>query len=1006
MKSENNISVSFSLGKRLLAPALLTVGLFATPCEAAEPESEAISRAFEMRYYTSDSKADGITDFKGPTEYFDVEGRMQFLREYADYAKRFFNDPELDTLAVTEEQVADALAKLKPQPLPKVRREIPLTDWKFLGYKDGQQASERENLEAWQWIEGMAVKDGALVAKEDAINFTKTLEPALTWRMSLSWKIKVANSDDRVVFRLFERAIDNQMTEAAATGFDGDGNFFYVSDGEEKTMGSYQPGKFYHFKVEVDLDPNGRRYNVYVDDKLMADFVPLAGDAATINRLQVETSPGLVLDDVLGYAYEMTPAMKRTGMADIPFSTRVFMDEDFSVRPQPDGFETHAYDDADWSPVPYWPYAHGGERHKGEQLYLRSKVDVGQFQRALLRIETVRPSGKLFLNGKLVKQLGRAPEVLDVTDLLEPDGENLFALQIDPHRVRTDMRHTPSDRNTSWFAGMMDLVLTGDETIDDVFTYTKSIGDPATQALEITLASKEDFVGDLRVEFRPWYPEESDEIAAQVSFPVRIEGGQPKLLKKDIAIPAPQLWTTETPQLYKVSVILQDKNGKAVDDRVFTTGIRTISQEGGVFRINGKPEMLNGPLVFQYPYPLEKLSQWMFRPPPEWIAKQILMVKNQSGNTIRLSMHDSSVGGAQDRRFAEMGDQLGIMYLWQTVAWLRETDLRRLDLDTVAKCVREVRNHPSIVVWQPSNHPTNQKMAVLDETFQAIHAVDQSRLISPTAHLRWLAKGQEFERAGRYPWDQDATWPFWTHPLMARGTMEQTTGYANNWQNLRELPRTGPLKEVRPGYLESTTHAWFDYENEESIGQPNWQLYRGKPIYKIFSYERPYDKGTIGRMLELDEWQEHQAYQAFSAYEAYRKKRWLGYGGLNWCSLRSGPNSGTYMKPMIDYYNHAKLAYHTIGMAFQDVLAGSGNVDTVYGPGDEIPVLVMNLGGDRVVDLVVSARKTDGTQIDTKRYSDIELKQAQQVVKLPPWKPTIPENGHYIFEYRVLPADF
>ena len=139
------------------------------------------------------------------------------------------------------------------------------------------------------------------------------------------------------------------------------------------------------------------------------------------------------------------------------------------------------------------------------------------------------------------------------------------------------------------------------------------------------------------------------------------------------------------------------------------------------------------------------------------------------------------------------------------------------------------------------------------------------------------------------------------------------------------------------------THAWFDYESE-TTGQPNWCIQRGQPYRHLYSYEDYYDKGSIGRVLSFNEWQESQAWQALSAYESYRKKRWLDYDGMTWCPLRGGGNTATYMKPLVDYRNHAKLAYHALGMVFQDVLAGSRNVDLVYGPDDTVPVMVLNLG--------------------------------------------------------------
>ena len=70
--------------------------------------------------------------------------------------------------------------------------------------------------------------------------------------------------------------------------------------------------------------------------------------------------------------------------------------------------------------------------------------------------------------------------------------------------------------------------------------------------------------------------------------------------------------------------------------------------------------------------------------------------------------------------------------------------------------------------------------------------------------------------------------------------------------------------------------------------------------FKLYSYEMNYDVGSIGKKLDFDEWRESQAWQALSLYEAYRKKRWLGFDGMNWCPMRGGGNTATYLKPMLD----------------------------------------------------------------------------------------------------------
>jgi len=202
-------------------------------------------------------------------------------------------------------------------------------------------------------------------------------------------------------------------------------------------------------------------------------------------------------------------------------------------------------------------------------------------------------------------------------------------------------------------------------------------------------------------------------------------------------------------------------------------------------------------------------------------------------------------------------------------------------------------------------------------------------------------------------------------------------------------------------FLESRERAYFNFEHEESIGQPNWALVKGKPWYHLQSYEWGYDEGSIGRRLTTNEWRESQGWQAFSAYEAMRKQRILDYDGFSWCCLHGGANSGTYKKPIIDSYCRAKLAFYTNKMAFQRILAGSGDVDVVYGPDDVVAPVILNLGGSQTVDLSVIVRDMDKNIVDRKTYRDVELPGGRTVTNLPEFRPDFPKSGYYAVEYVV-----
>ncbi len=100
-----------------------------------------------------------------------------------------------------------------------------------------------------------------------------------------------------------------------------------------------------------------------------------------------------------------------------------------------------------------------------------------------------------------------------------------------------------------------------------------------------------------------------------------------------------------------------------MDDHLVTTGIRTMSQEGGTFLINNKAELLKAPLLFGNRAPLEKIAQRDKCPPIEYLVQEMMMIKQMSGNGIRMSVHDSKTDGVNDPRIAELADQLGLMLI-------------------------------------------------------------------------------------------------------------------------------------------------------------------------------------------------------------------------------------------------------------------------------------------------------------------------------------------------------
>lgn len=101
-------------------------------------------QTFEMRYFTSDVKANGETDFHGETEWMDTEQRVDFLNKYAEYASQYWGNPQLDKPLLTNEEVKDVVGNIKPQPLTNIRRTIRLSEWRAYGFHPDKMKNNKK----------------------------------------------------------------------------------------------------------------------------------------------------------------------------------------------------------------------------------------------------------------------------------------------------------------------------------------------------------------------------------------------------------------------------------------------------------------------------------------------------------------------------------------------------------------------------------------------------------------------------------------------------------------------------------------------------------------------------------------------------------------------------------------------------------------------------------------------------------------------------------------------
>lgn len=421
----------------ILIALLLTTSKFITA-----QNMKTLSHTFELRYVTNDTKANGETDFKGPTQYLTTEQRVEYLKTWSDYATNFFHDKEIDQKAVTEEEVDEVMKKLKPQPLPEVRKAVRLEEWKWAASKDSEDnalISPRQNLLA-------------ILRNNGHIDFK-----CQSWRFRLEADIE------------------------------GNGKIS-LNNGNDVACEYRNDGKHHHLVWEVDLQEDIRRYNLIIDNITAIDFKPLKTSDGGINRI-VLSGDSIKLDNIWGVGYTKTEDKNRLNQ---PMFAHTFIDITSKQQPNTTGWTSPTYDDSKWETCTL-PKNHGTERHEGENLLLRKWVALENIEKAYLEIESLFPSGELWINGKVVDVMKDSHKKwIDITKYLKPNTDNLFAIKIDAFKAnfKQMMHHCPTDPNIGWFAGRTTLHLTKATRISDLYVYTKDIkGKDAKVTAEVTVTN-------------------------------------------------------------------------------------------------------------------------------------------------------------------------------------------------------------------------------------------------------------------------------------------------------------------------------------------------------------------------------------------------------------------------------------------------------------------------------------------------------------------------------------
>ena len=203
----------------------------------------------------------------------------------------------------------------------------------------------------------------------------------------------------------------------------------------------------------------------------------------------------------------------------------------------------------------------------------------------------------------------------------------------------------------------------------------------------------------------------------------------------------PQLWTAETPYLYTLKVYVKEK-GKRLQTFTQKIGIREISIDGNILKLNGQPIKLRGVNAHSTdPKTVKVISD-------ELTLKDMKMMKEASINYMRLSHYP------REPRFYELADSLGFYLVDEVPFGFGDKHLSNRGYQDILRTralatVQRDKNHPSVIVWSVGNENPLPQTCV--EVGDYVGSLDPSRPYCFPQVGSYFRKFFEGEKAKGFP---------------------------------------------------------------------------------------------------------------------------------------------------------------------------------------------------------------------------------------------------------------
>lgn len=325
-------------------------------------------------------------------------------------------------------------------------------------------------------------------------------------------------------------------------------------------------------------------------------------------------------------------------------------------------------------------------------------------EKIFLKFDGITYAAIVYLNGKKVGEMLPYSEYsFDITEIVK-DKENELLVEIEDIAPRFG----PSE---GWenFGGIIrdvSLLYSKENYIKDVFFHYELVNDyTAAKITTDTLSS----IGEGVFEIKLF---SADALVCSYSQDA-------KEASKEYYLENIELWTPETPDLYRLEVSL-NQNGEMVDVYSCFVGFREFTCGKHRFYLNGKPIFLKG--VCKH----EMFGDSGHCPTEEQMRQDMQMIKEAGCNFVRL------VHYPHNKRVVEIADELGLMVSEEPGLWWSDTSDPQISagsLEVLRRTVLRDRNHPSIMFWLCFNECRFTEQFLIDSA-KVCRENDPTRLVS------------------------------------------------------------------------------------------------------------------------------------------------------------------------------------------------------------------------------------------------------------------------------------